>query len=292
MSEQIVRHEAELIPSSELPKFEQAIGELQTIGDKLPALKDEARDLEVNDAITFARGKAILAELKGNDKETDAVMAPYDTILDRVRNFIKTKKLVNKNAAETIRFILTPKLDAWARKDEADRKADEQRKQREVNERNAKAAEEKRLALEAEATERREKRVAEIRAELKAKKITLRQSKKLLEDAGATEEAAKAEAAAIAEEQKANPPKVTVESTIPKMKGRPNRTNYYAKCVDKKAFLLAFVKEVNEKGDFGDMLEFVTVSDQKLSEKATEVKDSIAMGKLYPGIEATDNNTF
>ena len=63
---------------------------------------------------------------------------------------------------------------------------------------------------EQKAAEAKDRRIKEIRQMLKDKEITKREAEKLLRQAGATEEAALAKAAADAEEVRANPVKETV----------------------------------------------------------------------------------
>jgi hypothetical protein len=223
-------------------------------------------------------------------------MAPYDKIIKRVKDFIQTRKLRVKNRVTELTGMLTPKMAEWDRAEERAAQAERDRVAREQKQALERQAEQKRLADEKAAKELREKRVAEIRTDLKAGRITKRQAEKLLTEAGALEESLKAKAAADEEESKEQAAKTAAEvqvlPNIPAVAGNVKRKNYKAKCTDEDKFLLAFIAEYKKLGRFGSLREFVHVTDEDLSKKAREVKDNDKMMAAYPAVFAWEDRSY
>lgn len=264
----------EVIPSSDLPKFPEALATMDALERQLEPIAKEARDLKITDKASRERAGLLIAEIKKADGDGDDTMAPYSKIVNRVRDFINQRKKRVANRVEEIRGTLTPKMAEWDRAEERAAAAERDRIAREKQAALDREAEEKRQADEATANELRKKRIAEIRADLKAGKITIRQSKKLLELAGAKEEAALAEAAAQEQEAKQEAvrvaEKVEVKTNVPTVAGNVRRVNYSAECEDSHMFISAMMIAY-EKKDFKTyerLFAMVEVSDQKLSAEA------------------------
>lgn len=207
--------------------FNLALTKLEDQEDRLATLKVEALAIQVTDAVSFAKADEILSKIKNEAASAEDTMDPFRTMLNRAKEFVLQRQRRVTNAAEEIRGALNAKMVDYSARVERERKAEEERQQKLKQAELEREAEKKRLADEATATELRKRRVAEIKADLKAKKITLRESKKLLEEAGAAEEAAKVQAKLDEEDNKAkaaeDAKKTTVESEVPR-DGRTNRT--------------------------------------------------------------------
>lgn len=292
----VVKANQEIVPSSDLPKFQDALATMDDLEAQLEPIAKEAREIKVTDAVSYARAGVLIATLKSAVKTGDGTMSPYDAILKKVKDFIQTRKLRIKNRVEEVTGILTPKMADYDRKEKQAAADEQQRVARETKQRLDREAEEKRRADEESAKELRKQKVDEIRADLKAGVIGKREAEKRLRAAGATEEAAKAQAAAEEEEGKQAATKkaegVKVQSNVPAVAGVVRRTNYYAQCIDQDAFLRAFARECAKTGDLGPMRQFIQVSDQLLCAKARDVKDSTEMAKMFPAIKAWDEKSY
>jgi len=290
------KSQQEIIPSADLPQFEQALATMSDIESTLGPVVDEAKAIKVVDKTTYARAGALLAQGKAAVKTSDATMASYELIIKTVKDYILERKNRVKALKEEISDALTPKMVEYDRAEKAAAQAERDREALALKQKLDREAEEKRRKDEENAAELRKQRVAEIREDLKAGKITKRQAEKLLREAGAMEEAAKAQAAADADEatQKASEiaARVKVEPNVPAVRGVVRRVNYYAECIDPDAFLKEFIKEYNLLGHFGKLREFIMIENQILSAKAREVKDSEKMAKMYPAIRAWEQKSF
>jgi len=292
MASEGVRTQQEIIPSMDMPEFEKALSTMDSLESKLNPLYDRARRLEVTDRATREEAKQILDEAKSYDKLGEATIAPYKSIVNRVKDYLLTRERKVANRKEEIRMALTPKMNQYDRAEEAATLAEQKRVQDALEASLKRQAEERRLADELAAKELRTKRVAEIRSDLKAGRINKRQSEKLLREAGAFQEAALAQAAAEADEatQRATETakNVTVESNVPS----GGRRNYHAACIDEDLFLLAFCAEYVALGRFGELRKFVKVNNQALGEEARDMKNTKKMLEKYAGISASDDKSF
>jgi len=220
----------EIIPSSELPEFNKALVTLEDLEDQLVPLSDEARKIKIESGSDFARAGELMAKLKEADKATDATMLPYKAILKKVTDYIRTRSQRVTNKVEETKGVLVPKMAEWTRKEASAAAAEQERKQREEEARLKREAEEKRQKDEAAAKELRKERVNQIRQDLREKKITVRQSEKLLREAGALEEAAKAQISADEADAKAKAAEkashLKVEPNIPTVAGVVKRKNW------------------------------------------------------------------
>lgn len=211
----------------EAKPFNLALAKLEDQEDKLATFKVEALKIDVTDPASFAKADELLTKIKNESASAEDTMDPFRTMLNRAKEFVLQRQRRVTNAAEELRGVLNRKMVDYTQKVERERKAEEERQQKLRQAELEREAEVKRLADEAAATELRKRRVAEIKADLKAGRITLRESKKRLAEAGATEEAAKVQAKLDEEDNKAkaadDAKKTTVETEVPR-DGRTNRT--------------------------------------------------------------------
>lgn len=207
--------------------FNLALTKLEDQEDKLATFKVEAIAIEVTDPASFAKADELLSKIKNESASAEDTMDPFRTMLNRAKEFVLQRQRRVTNAAEELRGVLNRKMVEYSQKVERERKAEEERQQKLKQAELEREAEKKRVEDEALATELRKRRVAEIKADLKAGRITLRESKKLLSEAGAAEEAAKVQAKLDEDDNKAkaveDAKKTTVETEVPR-DGRTNRT--------------------------------------------------------------------
>lgn len=220
----------EIIPSTAMPKFEIAVLNVQDKLAYVQQLESEVRELKIVDQASRLRGGELVAKLKKTEDEVEEILKPYKKVLKEVGDYIKKKGNSVYDLVEDLRKnVLNPRLGEWDTLEERRAQAERDRVAREKQQALEREAEVQRQKDAAAATERRNIRIAEIRADLKAKKITLRESEKLLRDAGATAEADLAEAAAKEQEAKAKAvevaSRVEVAPNIPTQQGVVKRVN-------------------------------------------------------------------
>lgn len=239
----IRQEEVEIIPSSQLPGFRESVATMNKLVADLAPIRAEAirlapmlRKCDLTDKTTRARAGELITQMKQIDKSGEEEMKPHKRIIKTVTDYIQTHVRRVANGAEEIRGILTPAMGDWDRAEERATQAEKDRIAREKQAALDREAEVQRQANEAAAIELRKKRVTEIKADLKAGKITIRQSKKLLEEAGAKEEAALAEAAGQEQEAKQEATKVAekveVKSNVPTVAGNVRRVNWKFRVVN------------------------------------------------------------
>ena len=122
----------EIIPSTELPQFNEALAKMDSLELELEPLSKEARELKITDKPSRERAGVLNAQFKDIQKTGDATLATYDAIVKRVKDFIQTRKLRVKNRAEEGRGILMAKMGDWDRAEDAATKAEQDRQKREL----------------------------------------------------------------------------------------------------------------------------------------------------------------
>jgi hypothetical protein len=224
---------SELLPPTQLPpKFGIAVATVESKAIRLRELETEVRALKVTDAATRIRAAELTGELKKLEDDVELTMKPYKKVVNQIRDFInkKTNVMIYDLSEDLRKNVLTPMMAAWDVLEEKRAKAERDRIAAEQEAALKRQAEEKRLADEAAALERKKQRIAEIKADLKAEKITLRESKKLLTEAGAIAEADKVQAALDEQDAKAKASveaaAVEVAPNIPTMAGNVKRRYY------------------------------------------------------------------
>jgi hypothetical protein len=272
--ESIQQYTAEVVPSSDLPKFAEALTLLDGFEITIDPIAKEARDMKITDRASRERAGVLIAAIKKIDGDGEDTMAPYSKIVNRVRDFINQRKKRVANRVEEVRSILTPKMSAWDRAEEAAAKAEQDRIQREKQAELDRAAEVKRQEDEKAAAELKRQRDAQIRADLAAKEITSREAEKLRKESEKQREELKAKARAEEEEAKKKAAEVAsrieVHPDKPMIAGNVRRVNYSADCTEVQAYILTMIL-AHEKKDmvkFGRMVDMIEVSNLKLSAKA------------------------
>lgn len=315
-----VPNSIEILPPDQVAAFREDLATMEKLHRDLEPVFEEARklrDLKTWDKPTRARAGELVNEYKRAVKDAADTIERWKKVVNRFKEeYILQPERRVANRAEEIKGILTPKMAEWDRLEqeaaEAERKAEARKKQEELN----RQAELRRQEDERLAKELREKRVEEIRADLKAGKFgdpktakAKRQAQKLLEQAGATEEAHKVAAAAAEQEAKEKAAQVAatvkVGTNIPSVPGNRRTITFSADCTDKTGFLLAMVaaKVRNDVLTFGRLAAVIDVSSARLS---SEAKDHIKTSpddarhdltreefeKLYPFVQVKENRGY
>lgn len=192
------------------PEFGRTLAELKRTALILPDLKKKIEALNVKDSSSYAQMGLYVQEARAISKQGELKLNPFKAVINRVKDYVQTKLKEHELEADSVAKIGADKQSEYNR---LEREA-AQREQDEIRRRDKEAAEkraaEQKKADEQAAKERKEKRIAEIRAMLKKGEIGKREAEKLLREAGATEEADKAKAAADAEQVATNVPQRNV----------------------------------------------------------------------------------
>lgn len=303
----------EVLPADQMVKFTEALATMETLRAELDAIHVEARQLLEFKTWTpeqRVRAGELTTDYKNKVKTGESTIQPFkDAVNEFKKKYILTPENRVNNKAEEIKMGLSPRMGEWDREDERQKEIEKKRIADAERAKLERAAEVKRQEDEALAKQAREKRVSEIRQDLKDKKITKREAEKLLREAGALEEALKAKAAADQEEGKQNAKKIAdsvkVGPRVGPIAGNVKRVNWSAQCTDKRGFIMAMI-EFHKKKEiqaFERLLAMLEVSDQKLSGEARDkVKTSMddkdheltvaQFEALYPYVTAKENRSF
>ena len=300
MSEIIIKtKQGEIIPAISPEAFQLAVESMDGLNEQLKELqvKADALPKTFQSPADYAMAASLVAQKKSIIKLGDSTMTPYDELVKKVKTFITGQYNLLEATGNAVIDTVKPGMIEW---DEREKRAAEaeQARIRAEKEAKLKRENEERAQKAADAAEElKKKRIAEIRADFKAGKITLRESKQRLAAAGATEEAAQAQIALDKEEadkkavEAAN--KTTVKPRTQAVAGVVRRTNYGATCNDEDLLMHRVVGEyIQNGGKFGPLREFVMANNQKIGEKAREIKDDKKMEELYPFVTATKEKTF
>jgi len=290
----------DLIPAIKADAFGLAVQELEKLNEQMTVLEDRAKALPkiFESKAQYDLAAEIIVSKKSIVTLVDAQMAPFEEQIKRVKNFINQQKLIVTNHGEQIKGILTPGMADWDQREKAATAAEEQRLQKEREAKLKRENEEKAQKDAAAAAERKKERIDQIRNDLKDRKITKRVAEKLLREAGADEEAEKAKIAADKDDadkeaaEKAS--KLKVKPQTGPTAGITRRVNYTASCTDQ-ANYIKITMEAYKKGDmdtYNRLVQMLEVSDQKLGQKARELKSDDLMMTLFPFTEASHAYTF
>lgn len=249
------------------------------------ALQTAVHDLTVTDAATCLEAKKIQKAIRDEMKQRKFVLEPfvqkakssYEEARDERDKWLDPLEQLDKDLAD--------KVKAYEREE----REKAQREQDRINAENARIAREKaeaeRKQREQEATEKREARVKEIRAALKAGDIGKREAARMLKEAGAFEEAEKAQAAADAEAAKnAPPPAVTVKPNIPSVAGVPSRRNWKFRFAPNGQNIL-----MDAFRDKMELRPFVQPNEQEIGRMVRDTKDKKLAEARCPGIEVYED---
>lgn len=222
--------ETKLVTWRDLPPLPTAIATIVKLDAAIRKAEPGILAIEVTDAVSYQQAAKELVQLKEATKTWDATVDPYTSVLEKMKKLIWSKVNPTYDKIDELKKVLMKKMGDW---DVLEEQRTKQEREREAKKKQAdldREAEVQRQKDVAAAAELRKKRVAEIRADLKAGKITLRESKKLLDAAGAAEESAKAQAAIDEEDNKKKAEEaaknIEVESNVPTVTGISRRVYY------------------------------------------------------------------
>lgn len=167
----------------------------------------------------------------------------------------------------------------------AQRAADEAAEKARAN--RAKADEEARTR-KADADEKKKLRIAELDTLVRQGVIKKREYARLLKEAGADAEAAKALAEEDAEDLRSQPvaPAAAPEIHRAKIAGVPRRRNYYVEMVDASKLVDAFLADASQRAF---LRQFITIDESAIGRHVREVKDSHQVMATIPGVRAWDS---
>ncbi len=206
-----------IVPSADLKGLEQSLSDLVAARAKLPELETRIRSMPVNypNSEQYAAMGQEVQAARAILKRGEEVLRPYLNKVKLVADFLRTELNSHEAAAKLVADIGANKQAEYNRQERLATQREQEERDRKNREKAE--AEAKRIREEGEqrAAMERDQKVRDIREALKKGNITKREAAKMLLAAGATEEAAKAKAAADADEVKNNP----VQQTV-----LPNRT--------------------------------------------------------------------
>lgn len=290
----------DVIPAISPEAFGLAVQSMEELDEQMAELEVRAKAMPkiFESKAQYDEAATIIANKKSLVKLSESTMTPYEELIKKVKTFVQQQKNVVGNHGEQLLGILSPAMIEWHEREKKAAAAEEARKRAE-KEAQLKRDNEVKAQQDAEAAAARKKeRIEQIRNDLRAGKITKRQSEKFLREAGADEEAEKAKIAADKEdadrEAKDKAAKLKVKPNTDAVAGITRRVNYSAKCTDQAAFIQD-VMAAYKKGDmdtYNRLVAMLEVSDQKLGEKARDLKSDELMMTLYPHVEATHGYTF
>jgi hypothetical protein len=289
----------EVIPAISPEAFGLAVKSMEDLSAQMDELQAKAKKLpkQFESKTQYDEAASLVVQKKSLVKLGEATMLPFVEAVKRVKTFIDQQKNIVANGGTILSGIVEPAMVEWDER-EARATAAEQKRVREEQEAKLKREAEEKAQKDREAAEElKQKRISEIREDLKAKRITKRQAEKALREAGALEEAAKAQIAADEEEQKSKAAetaaKTTVKPNTGPTPGLVRRTNFTAVCNDEDLLMHRVVGEYNSLGGkFGPLRDFVMANNVRIAEKARELKDDEEMEKRYPFVKASHTKSF
>lgn len=114
-----------IIPSLEMPGIENTLGVVEALTSQLAPFKSKVMQYKVSDAHSYAELGGILSEVRAIRKQGVSMLAPFEAIVDRVRDFLRTARLKHVNACEQLESIILPKMKQYEN-DEREAAAKEQ----------------------------------------------------------------------------------------------------------------------------------------------------------------------
>ena len=107
--------QVEIIPSTDIDRDQltATLASVESLTLQLAPLKSKARELVLDSPEKYAELGAVLTEVRGLMKQGKAQFAPFDAIVDRVRNFLRTKLLTHQNACVEIEGMCLSKMKTY-----------------------------------------------------------------------------------------------------------------------------------------------------------------------------------
>lgn len=106
-----------VLPPDDLDKLGIAVREVEDLSLQLPALREKAKTIEVKwpHKESYLAIGAVLSEVRNLRKQGEAQFSPFDLIVDRVKDWLRTKKHKHTNACEEIEALCKPKMKDYER---------------------------------------------------------------------------------------------------------------------------------------------------------------------------------
>jgi hypothetical protein len=107
----------EIVPALKIDEtaLARTLGDVEVLTAQLAPLRQRARDIQVDSPQSYADLGGVLSDVRAIRKQGKALFVPFDTLVDRVRTYLRTKLLVNQNACEEIEGIILPKMKEFER---------------------------------------------------------------------------------------------------------------------------------------------------------------------------------
>jgi hypothetical protein len=123
----------QIIPSTELTGLETTIGQVEGLTAQVVALRDKARVMSCSNREEYSALLQVVADERILRKQGAAMFAPFTSIIDRAKSFVKTQAQKHDNACEELEAAAKPKLKDFERKElaETQKEQDELNKKRE-----------------------------------------------------------------------------------------------------------------------------------------------------------------
>lgn len=291
-----MEHSTEIVPTQvldagNLDNLGIALREVEDLSNRLPALADKAKSTVVKypDRAAYTAVGEVLSEVRSLRKQGEAKFTPFELIVDRVKTKLRTWKQKHSNACEEIEAVCKPKMKAW----EQEEASAKQREQDEINRRNreeaARKADEQRRAAEAQAEADRKRREKEIKDAQKAGEVGKREADKLRKEAEEQAKRDKYRAAEEAEATKKDAKQVIVRDSTPAVAGYRRTTNYGAIVENELLILHAYVDAYvgHDERRVLYLRRFLQANEKELGKESRDVKDPAKLTALIPGVRFT-----
>jgi hypothetical protein len=257
----------------------------------LVQLQSEAKAVvKVTTAAEYANAGQILVAIRNYQKDVKNKLNPFVDIAKRAYDAARQEMNKYINQAEELQMILTRPMEDFKRREREAAAAEERRINEERRIEAARLAEEQRKAAEIQAEAERKQREKEIAEAKRAGEIGKRESERLKKEAAENQRRANEQAAKDAEAARANVQEVTVQPATPKISSLRGRVNYYAEVVDEELLLREFIAALPERRLY--LRQFICANDKAISAEARTIKDSQRFQRLIPGIRAWDEDSI
>jgi hypothetical protein len=274
--------QGEVIPQISPEAFGLAVQSMEEFLVGMDDLLEKAKALPkvYESRSDYERGASLLVQKKSLVKLSEATMLPFEELVKKVRTFIQTQKNLVGNHGEMVYSLVAPAMVAWDERERQAAAAEEKRKQAEKELSLRRENEEKAQKDAAAAEKLKKERIAQIREDLRSKKITKRQAEKFLNEAGAKEEAELTRISAEKDEADANAAveaaKTKVRANSGAVAGITRRTNWHFTVIDPR-----LVK-----------LKYLSPDAVLIGEAVRKIKNKKEAEKEVGGIEVTEDKTL
>lgn len=288
----IVKAEVQIIPTLDQASLALALSQLQDEMACVPEWKARAEAWVVDSPDAYALAGTFRGGVRYQRKIPRLKLEAFQQVVDRARDFLKTKRKEAEDQFDAIDAILTEKMDAQATRERIAAEAEERRLNEEKRIREEKEAAERRRAQENQAEIERKQREREIAEARKAGELKAAEAKKLQKEA--EEKAVRDKEAAQREEAaaKENFKPVEVKPNLPTITGSRRHRNFFADYVDFDSLLhkWSYAVHAGDQTRANFLRQFIMENQQTLGKAARETQDSKKLIEMIPGIRAWDKD--